>query len=130
MKPVLARRALMILSLGDTALILAVTLLGFTTHSQSLAGTRWLTTFLPLCAAWGLTAPWFGLYSSPTAQQPAQVWRVLWATVLAAPLAAVLRSLWLNTTVIPIFAAVLLGASALGLGLWRLVFSGWIAKRL
>ena len=130
MEPALNRRALIVLILGDGLILLAVTLIGFSSHGETLAGARWLTTFLPLSFAWGVSAPWFGLFRLPITQRPQQIWRVFWAVSLAAPLATLLRAVWLNTSVIPVFTGVILVISALGLGLWRLIYAFWLSRRL
>jgi hypothetical protein len=45
--------------------------------------------------------------------------------IFAAPFAAILRGFLLNAPIIPIFAAVLAGASALGMVLWRALYFLW-----
>ena len=119
-----------ILLAGDALVLLAVTLAGFSNHSSSLDGGRWLTTFVPLCIAWGLVAPWLGNYRPTVWTQPLQAWRALLAIVLAAPLAAFLRAVLLNGTVIPIFVVALGGVAAISMAAWRLVWAfaaarGW-----
>jgi hypothetical protein len=112
-----------ILLTGDGLVLLAVTLAGFENHSSSLAGGRWLTTFIPLLIAWGLIAPWLGNYQPRTWQQPIQAWRALLAMVLAAPLVGFLRAVLLNGTVIPIFVVALGGVAALSMTAWRVVWA-------
>jgi hypothetical protein len=108
----------------DALVLLAVTLIGFVTHSSSLAAGRWLTTFLPLFIAWIAIAPWFGLYSPGIADRPIEFWRALIAAAFAAPLAVLLRGIWLNAAIIPIFGLVMLAVSAAGMGIWRLIWAG------
>jgi uncharacterized sodium:solute symporter family permease YidK len=117
-----------ILLAGDGLVLLAVTLAGFENHNSSLAGGRWLTSFLPLVIAWGMVAPWLGNYQERIWQRPIQAWRALLAMVLAAPLAGFLRAVLLNGTVIPIFVVALGGVSALSMTAWRLVWA-WLAGR-
>ena len=112
-----------VLLAGDALVLLAVTLAGFGNHNSSLAGGRWLTTFLPLVIAWGLVAPWLGNYSLRFLQQPTQAWRALLAMVLAAPIAAFLRAVLLNSMVIPIFVVALGGVAALSMAAWRVVWA-------
>jgi hypothetical protein len=121
------RRLPFLLVAGDLATLLALSLIGFLDHNPTITA-RWLTTFLPLCAGWALMAPWIGNYSSATAAQPAHFWRAALAGCLAAPFSAFLRGLWLNTDIPPIFILVLCLTTALGMGLWRLLW-GWIAAR-
>ncbi len=118
----LPRHQLAILTGVDALILLAVTMIGFASHQHSLAGGRWLTTFLPLALAWLLTSPWFGLYSPGIVDRPGQFWRALWAAAIAAPLAVFFRGVWLQTSVDPIFTAVMMATTALGLGLWRLIW--------
>jgi len=108
---------------GDAWVLLLVTLAGFGNHNASLDGGRWLTTFVPLCMAWGLVAPWLGNFQPGVWQQPRQAWRATLAMVLAAPLAAFLRAVLLNGAVIPIFVVALGGVAALSLTLWRVVWA-------
>lgn len=129
MKSVLPPRRLILLIVIDLLSILVVTLIGFRAHDRSLTDGRWWSTFLPVAAAWGLSAPWFGLYSQGVAERPGQVWRVGWAAVLAGPMAGLLRSLWLQTLIVPVFVAVLIGVIALGMSLTRLVWSFCITRR-
>jgi hypothetical protein len=112
----------------DALVLFAVTAIGFASHHESLAGGRWLTTFLPLVAAWAVTSPWFGLFSPSIANRPGQFWRAAWAAAVAAPLAVFLRGIWLQTSVNPIFTAVMMATTALGLGVWRLIWA-FLASR-
>lgn len=112
-----------ILILGDLIALVLVTILGFATHGElATAGTRMLTTFIPVTIAWAAVAPLLGLYDPSRAQDLRQMWRPLWAAVLAAPLAAWLRGVWLNAPIIPIFVLVLGGVSAAGIMIWRLLY--------
>jgi hypothetical protein len=121
---------LVVLVAGDGLVLLGVTLAGFSSHNSSLEGARWLTTFVPLCVAWGLIAPWLGCFRPEAAARPLQAWRPLLAMVLAAPLAAFLRAVLLNGSVIPIFVVALGGVAALSLTAWRVLWAvlavrGW-----
>jgi hypothetical protein len=107
------------LLLGDTLAILVVTLIGFLTHYGAIEDWRWLTTFLPVLAAWLAMAPWLGVYRTDLACQPRQIWRPILAALLSAPLAATLRGAWLNAAVLPLFVAVLGLTNALGFFVWR-----------
>lgn len=129
MKPFLSRRRLAGLIALDAAVLLAVTLAGFATHDSSLGGGRWLTTFLPLAFGWGVSAPWLGLFSQGIADRPSQFWRAMVAAGLAAPLAVLLRGLWLGTPVIPIFGLVMMAVSAAGMGVWRLIWCLVLPKK-
>jgi hypothetical protein len=80
---------------------------------------RMAAIFLPLSFSWFLLAPWLGLFQQDTIANPKQLWRPALTALFAAPLAAVLRGLLLNTPIIPIFAVVLGATSALGMVIWR-----------
>lgn len=112
------------LILGDILAIAIVTLIGFATHNE--AGLsflpRMLAAFVPLTAAWFLLAPWFGLFQPESTSNLKQLWRPILAMLFAAPLAALLRGLWLNAPIIPVFAVVLASTSALGMLLWRGIY--------
>jgi hypothetical protein len=116
---------------GDALVLLLVTFAGFGTHNESLAGTRWLATFIPLALAWAGVAPWLGNYRPAVWRNPWGAWRALAAMVLAAPMAAFLRAVALNTTVIPIFVVALGGVAALSIAAWRVAWAllasrGWV----
>jgi hypothetical protein len=124
------RRAWIMLLTGDLISLALVTLVGFSTHGETAAGARMLTTFLPLVLAWGLTAPFLRAYDLARIGDWRQLWRPFYAMILAGPLAAFLRGFWLNASILPIFVVVLGGFAALGLLAWRVVFVFGIAPRL
>jgi hypothetical protein len=107
---------------GDALIILVVTMVGFLTHYGAVENWRWLSTFLPVLAAWLAIAPWLGLYRSDLNSQPLQLWRPVLAALLSAPLAATLRGTWLSEPVLPLFVGVLGLTNGLGLLIWRLVW--------
>jgi hypothetical protein len=119
-----------ILCTGDTLSIAALTLIGFATHGETDLSflPRMAALFFPLCISWFLLAPALGLFQQETTSSPKQLWRPALAIVFAAPLAAVLRGFILNAPVIPIFAAVLAGTSALGIVIWRSLYFLWNRK--
>lgn len=125
----LSRNQLTALIAGDAILLLAVTFLGFATHSRSLAGWRWLATYLPLVLSWAMAAYLLGLYRGGTANRYRMIWPVLAAAVFAGPLAVMLRALWLQQTVIPVFGLVMIAMTAAGMGVWRLAWVAWNSKR-
>jgi len=117
------------LILMDGVVLLVVTFIGFASHSSSLAGGRWLVTFLPMLAGW-LAAGWLGgVFTPQISTDYRQLWRVLMAAGLAAPLGAVLRGLWLQNVVMPVFALVMMAVSAAGLLIWRLIWIGWTTRK-
>lgn len=120
-----------LLILGDLFAIAIVTVIGFATHDKADLALlpRMLATFLPLTAAWLLTAPWLGLFDEKITANPRQLWRPVLAMLLAGPLAAVLRAFWLGGVVIPIFAVVLSGSAGLGMFAWRALWFAYTRQR-
>lgn len=114
-------RPKLILYLGDAVTIALLTLIGFASHDELNAAffLRMLAAFIPLAVAWFLLAPWFGLFEPEITPNAKQLWRPVFAMVFAAPFAAVLRSLILNTAILPVFAVVLAATSAFAILLWR-----------
>lgn len=122
--------AIQIMLAGDTITLLLVTLAGFARHNElGTAGSRMLTTFVPLMVAWLLLAPHLQAFDLERASELKQLWRPFWAMVLAAPLAGLLRGVWLNAAIIPTFVVVLGGVSALALLAWRFLFWVVIVRR-
>ncbi len=109
-----------VLIAGDIITLAIVTIIGFASHGTAdTAGTRMLTTFIPLVAAWLLIAPHLKVYDREIAIEGRQLWRPLWAMVLAAPMAAWLRGLILNSPILPIFVFILGGVSVVAILIWR-----------
>jgi len=109
------------LLLGDLLALFLTTFIGFVTHGESVIAVfpRFLAVFIPLTLAWFLLALWFRLFQQEITSNPKQLWRPVFAMVFAVPFAAVLRSLVLNTAILPIFVIVLVATSAFGMLLWR-----------
>jgi hypothetical protein len=118
------RNQLAVLIAVDSLILLAITWMGFASHDRDLAGGRWLTTFIPLVFSWFLAAPWLGLFTVGVGDRLQDFWRPLIAALLAAPLAVLLRALWLQQTVIPVFGLVMIAMTAASMTIWRLV---WVA---
>ncbi|MEP0804432.1 MAG: DUF3054 domain-containing protein [Chloroflexota bacterium] len=113
-----------LLIVGDLLAIAVVTVIGFATHGEADLSflPRMLAAFLPLTLSWFLLAPWFGLFQAEVLSTPKQLWRPVFAMLFAASFAALLRGLWLNAPIIPIFAVVLASTSALGMLIWRALY--------
>lgn len=123
---------MIILILGDILTLALVTAFGFATHgTMATAGMRMLSTFIPLLIAWFLLAIPYKLFELQVANQTRELWRPFWAMILAAPMAAFLRGLWLGTPILPVFVIVLGGVSALAILAWRAIYlvissrTGW-----
>lgn len=119
-----------LLLVGDVLTLALVTLFGFASHGAlDSAGTRMLSTFFPLLIAWFLVAPHLNVFNLNCAQDVRQIWRPFWAMVLAAPLAAWLRGVYLNNPILPIFVVILGGVSALALLAWRALFAVIVSRK-
>lgn len=109
-----------ILLVGDILTLALVTVLGFARHEElNTAGVRLLSTFVPLLVAWILVSPHLLVFDAGRAGNARQLWRPFWAMVLAAPLAAFLRGIWLNAPILPVFVIVIGGVSSVALLAWR-----------
>ena len=107
----------------DSLVFAVVTLIGFATHQELSAAIRMLTTFVPLLIAWLCVAQFMDLYDPKIVRNLNQLWRVVWAMIIAAPLAAVLRSFLLNRPIIPVFVIVLGGVGAIAMFTWRFAYA-------
>ena len=117
-------RERIILVIGDVVTLGIVTMIGFASHDTAgTAGTRMLTTFIPLVAAWFLIAPHLKVYEDKVANDWRQLWRPSWSMVLAAPMAGWMRGMILNAPILPLFVIILGGVSALGMLVWRGLFA-------
>ena len=117
-------KRLTILILGDCITLGLVTILGFASHGTAgTAGSRMLTTYVPLLISWFLLAPHLGAFDPARIGDLRQIWRPFWAMVLAGPMAAWIRGAWLNAPILPVFVVVLGGVSALGLLAWRVIYA-------
>lgn len=111
---------LFVLIAVDILVLALVTIIGFASHgSIETAGSRMITTFLPLTVAWFLIAPHLMVYNKILVQDFRHLWRPFWAMILAAPMAAWLRGIILNTPILPIFVLIIGGVSAFAILLWR-----------
>ena len=115
---------------GDLLAIAIITVIGFATHGE--AGLSFLprmaATFVPLAAGWFALAPALGLFDASRAGNARQLWRPALAAFFAAQSAVILRGLWLNAAVLPLFGLVLGAASALGMVAWRGIWM-WAGQR-
>ena len=113
-----------VLIIGDLFAIAIVTMVGFATHNEANFSflPRMAIVFFPLSVAWFLLSPWMGLFQQEITSSPKQLWRPAFVMIFAASLAVVIRGLILGAPIIPIFAAVLGGTSALGMLIWRGIY--------
>jgi hypothetical protein len=115
--------------IGDVAVLAALTVVGFATHSTLDETWRLVVTTLGVLAAWALVAPWFGVFSTEVLTRPAAVWRVAWAWAIAAPVAGFLRAWVLGVTVSPTFILVTIAVNGSGLVAWRAVYASIQRRR-
>jgi len=119
---------LSILVIGDAFTLAVVTVIGFATHGEiGSAGLRMLTTFIPLLLSWALLAPHFGVYHSSHIRDVRQLWRPFWSMLMAAPLAGLLRGLWLGRAISPLFVVILGGSAAIAMLAWRFLY--WLISQ-
>ena len=112
-----------VLIAGDIITLAIVTVIGFASHGTAdTAGSRMLTTFIPLVVAWFLVAPFLQVYDNQISLDGRQLWRPLWAMILASPMAAWLRGLMLNSPILPVFVIILGGISAVAILVWRGIY--------
>lgn len=112
-----------VLIAGDIITLAIVTVFGFASHGTAgTAGSRMLTTFIPLVVAWFLVAPFLQVYDNQIPLDGRQLWRPLWAMILASPMAAWLRGLMLSSPILPVFVIILGGVSAVAILVWRGIF--------
>lgn len=115
-------------AVGDAAILLVLTLLGFVTHATADAVPRLALTWGTAVVAWAWVAPWFGAFDAGTLTDPRRVWRVAWAWSVAAPLAVFLRAAALDRDVSWVFTAVTVLVNGLVMVAWRAGFA-WFGGR-
>jgi len=108
---------------GDTLVVLLTSLAGFAQHGElATAGPgRVAATVVPFVLAWFAAAPWLGCFDPGRMARPSNLWRVPAAALLAAPLGAVLRGLWLQAPVVPVFAVVMAAVLGAAMLAWRVL---------
>ncbi len=116
---------------GDILVLLIFTWVGRESHSlpggDIIAA---LTTAIPFILSWFLVAPWFGLFRIEVSQSWRRlVPRLLLAWIVAGPLAALLRALFLGRPIpegiIPNFVLITTGVAGLMMLIWRLGYLWW-----
>ena len=116
-------RLVLILLIGDSLVLAAMTAAGFVQHNTLNSGvSRMLVTYLSTFIAWMLVAPVIRAFDSQVVFNPKELWRPLWAAAVSMPLAAFLRGLWLDTPIMPIFIFVFGGSNGLAILAWRALF--------
>jgi hypothetical protein len=108
---------------GDILVFLFVTLFGFIRHG-TLATGGWhvLATFVPLVVAWLIVSPGLRVFDDVGSHPMRWMLQAAWAAFIAVPLAALLRGLWLNEPILPIFVVILDAVSMVLIFIWRGLF--------
>ena len=108
---------------GDLIVVLLTTVTGFANHGElaSAGLSRMAATFVPFAFAWFVVSPWLGCFEAERVTRPTDLWRPPLAALLAAPLGAIVRGLWLGAPVIPVFAVVMGAVLGAALFAWRLL---------
>ena len=119
-----------ILVAGDILALAIITVIGFASHGETDISIvpRMFTTFIPLVVSWFLITPWLGLFNVQIAFDLKQLWRPPLAMLLASPMTAILRAVLLNAVALPLFTIILGGSAALGMLVWRGLYSFWGKK--
>jgi hypothetical protein len=114
-----------ILILGDTLAIGLLTLIGFASHEELNVSflPRMGAIFLPVLVSWFVIAPWFGLFQDEYTSKIRLPWRIVLAMLYAPTMAAFLRGLILQSDIPPVFILGLGGSTALGMVVWRGLYS-------
>jgi hypothetical protein len=120
-----------ILILGDIITLAILMVTGFATHGET--GTSFLprmaAAFIPMSFGWFVLSPWFGLQDESIVAAPKHLWRIPLVFLFTAPLTVILRAAILHTAGVPVFALALGSANAIGMVVWRWIYT-FIAKRM
>ncbi|MDF1499022.1 MAG: DUF3054 domain-containing protein [Anaerolineales bacterium] len=125
------RKVTWLVALGDLVTYLVITLVGFGSHDTLAWGSlpRMLATLIPFSLSWFILAPWLGVYRAEVIRSRSHLPRVIFASLLAAPVGAFLRGLWLASPILPFFVIVMAGFSAAGMLAWRAILQIMYARR-
>ena len=116
------------LLIGDFLTLGLVTAAGLFFHMHSSLA-RLPYTWLPWGLAWILVAGSLGLLAAEPARQWSSLPRVIWAAILAAPLAGLLREVMEGgDAILLLFVVIMAGITCLGLLAWRALYI-WLAQR-
>jgi len=116
-------------AIGDAVALVALTIVGFLTHSTFDETWRLVVTTFGVVAAWALVAPWFGAFSTEVLTRPTAVWRIAWAWAIAAPVAGFLRAWVLGVAVSATFILVMIAVNGAVLVVWRATYAAIQQRR-
>jgi len=114
--------------IGDAVVLVVMTIIGFASHGTLDAVGRLVLTLAGALVAWGLVAPWFGLFEERIIHDHRAGWRVAWAWALAGPAAAYMRDGILNRPIPVVFVTVTIVTNGLALVVWRYAFAWRLAR--
>ncbi len=115
---------------GDVAVLVVLTVIGFASHSTLDQTWRLVVTTLGVLAAWAIVGPWFGVFSVEVLTRWQSVWRVALAWAIAAPVAGFLRGLVLDLSVSPTFILVTIIVNGAAMVVWRAAYAAFEARRV
>ncbi len=120
-----------ILVIGDLLTLLLFAWIGRSNHALSVTDVgAIIATAAPFVMSWFVVTPWFGLFSAEVSQNWRKLApRLLLAWVIGAPLALIVRALWLGRSIPaglhPTFGLVAFGFTTLFMLVWRLAYCWW-----
>jgi Protein of unknown function (DUF3054) len=112
---------------GDGAVIALIVVIGFASHRELETEhvNRMLVLFVELLLLWVVFGLQTGVFKQPVTATRFD-WRVPMTMLMAAPFAALMRSVVLRIPVVPAFILVITAVATLGITLWRFV---WVPDR-
>ena len=114
--------------IGDIAVLVVLTVVGFATHMTLDAFWRMIVTTGGALIAWFVVSPFVGVYRREHILFPRSLWRVGLAWLIAAPLATYLRGAMLGRDIPPEFVTVVILINGFALVVWRVAL-GWSQAR-
>ncbi len=117
------------LYLGDALALFFATTLGFLSHNYDATTmlTRFFPTFVPWVAAWLLVGAIVKAFDPIRGADPRQLWRPVLGMIISAPLAALLRAVWLQAPIVPVFVAVMAAVTSVAILVWRILY--WLVTQ-
>jgi hypothetical protein len=121
----------LVLLIDDMIVIFIITWIGINFHQTDIyVFNRMTYTFLPFFGAWIFFAFPLQLYDPVKASTWNQLWRIPVNAILAAPLAASIRAVWLGLPIVPVFVLVMGFTITIGVLISRILFILIMGKRI
>ncbi len=112
-----------ILLAGDIVVLCITTVIGFVYHNSfSNSEQRLPLTLFTTVIAWLFVGFPLKVYYTNDRMTSHHLWRALWASILAAPMAAFLRGWVLDRPILPMFIIAFGGINTLAIMIWRSVY--------